>query len=219
MSELPTFVAATANPNKLIEMRAALDGVATLVERPAGLGDVPEDGDTLEANARIKAVAVATFAGAPALADDTGLEVDALDGAPGVHSARYAGAGTGDEANVAKLLAALAGVAPPRRTARFRTVVVARWPDGRELSADGVVEGSIARSPRGGRGFGYDPVFVPSPGRLTFAEMSLDAKGAISHRGRALRELARLLAATAAPGARPPDARDPRSGPAGGADR
>ena len=194
MSELPTFVAATANPNKLTEMRAALEGLATLVERPAGLGDVAEDGDTLEANARIKAVAIATFAGAPALADDTGLEVDALDGAPGVRSARYAGPGASDEANVAKLLAALAGVAPARRTARFRTVVVARWPDGRELLADGVVEGSIAEAPRGSRGFGYDPVFVPSPGELTFAEMSLAAKGAISHRGRALRELARRLA-------------------------
>ena len=194
MSELPTFVAATANPNKLTEMRAALEGLATLVERPAGLGDVAEDGDTLEANARIKAVAVATFAGAPALADDTGLEVDALDGAPGVRSARYAGPGASDEANVAELLAALAGVAPARRTARFRTVVVARWPDGRELLADGVVEGSIAEAPRGSRGFGYDPVFVPSPGELTFAEMSLAAKGAISHRGRALRELARRLA-------------------------
>ena len=195
MSELPAFVAATANPNKLTEMRAALAGLATLVARPAGLGEVPEDGDTLEANARIKAVAVATFAGAPALADDTGLEVDALDGAPGVHSARYAGPGAGDGANVAKLLAALAGVAPPQRTARFRTVVVARWPGGREVLAEGVVDGTIAESPRGNRGFGYDPVFVPSPGALTFAEMSLEAKGAVSHRGRALRELARLLAA------------------------
>ncbi|MCY3951918.1 MAG: RdgB/HAM1 family non-canonical purine NTP pyrophosphatase [bacterium] len=194
MSEFLAFVAATANPHKLIEMRAALEGVATLLERPAALGDVREDGDTLEANARTKAVAVAGFAGAPALADDTGLEVDALGGAPGVHSARYAGPGAADEANVAKLLEALAGVASPQRTARFRTVVVARWPDGRELVADGVVDGAIATEPRGGRGFGYDPVFVPSPGELTFAEMSLEAKGAISHRGRALRELARLLA-------------------------
>ena len=194
MSEPPTFVAATANPHKLVEMRAALDGLATLVERPPDLGDVPEDGETLEANARIKAVAVARFAGAPALADDTGLEVDALDGAPGVHSARYAGSGAGDEANVAKLLAALAGVAPPQRTARFRTVVVAHWPDGREVLAEGAVEGSIAESPRGNRGFGYDPVFVPSPGELTFAEMSLAAKDTISHRGRALRALALRLA-------------------------
>ncbi len=195
MSELPTFVAATANPHKLIEMRAALEGVAMLAERPADLGEVPEDGDTLEANARAKAVAVAAFAGAPALADDTGLEVDALGGAPGVHSARYAGEGAGDGANVAKLLAALSGIAPPGRSARFRTVVVARWPDGREVRAEGVVEGTIAESRRGERGFGYDPVFVPAPGDLTFAEMSLAAKGDISHRGRALRELAGLLAA------------------------
>ncbi len=194
MSEPPVFVAATANPNKLIEMQAALAGLVILLARPADLGEVPEDGDTLEANARTKAVAVAAFAGAPALADDTGLEVDALEGAPGVHSARYAGAGADDEANVVKLLAALAEVAPPQRTARFRTVVVARWPDGRELLAEGVVQGCIAIEPRGGRGFGYDPVFVPAPGDLTFAEMSLEAKGAISHRGRALRALAQELA-------------------------
>ena len=198
MSGLLVFVAATANPHKLTEMRAALDGVAKLLERPAALGEVREDGDTLEANARTKAVAVAGFAGAPALADDTGLEVDALDGAPGVYSARYAGPAAGDEANVAKLLAALGDVPPELRTARFRTVVVARWPDGRELVADGVVEGAIAAEPRGSRGFGYDPVFVPSPGESTFAELSLEAKGAVSHRGRALRELARLLAAAGA---------------------
>lgn len=188
------FVAATANPHKLTEMRAALDGVATLRPRPDGLGEVQEDGDTLEANARTKAAAVAGYAGAAALADDTGLEVDALGGAPGVHSARYAGTPADDGENVAKLLAALAGVPPERRTARFRTVVVARWPDGREVVAHGVVEGLIATEQRGSRGFGYDPVFVPSPGGVTFAEMSLDAKGAISHRGRALRAFVGLLA-------------------------
>ena len=194
MSEPIVLVAATANPNKLAEMRAALDGVAALLPRPAGLGEVREDGDTLEANARIKAAAVASFAGAPVLADDTGLEVDALGGAPGAHSARYAGSPADDAANVARLLEALAGVPPGRRTARFRTVVVARWPDGREIVADGTVEGHVAERPRGTRGFGYDPVFVPSPGEVTFAEMSLDAKTAVGHRGRALRSLARLLA-------------------------
>lgn len=187
------FVAATANPDKLVEMQAALAGVATLLPRPPELGAVPEDGDTLEANARAKADAVARFAGAAALADDTGLEVDALGGAPGVRSARYAGSLADDGANVAKLLAALADVPPARRTARFRTVVAARWPDGSELLAHGAVEGAIAAEPRGSRGFGYDPVFIPSPGRLTFAQMSLEDKGRISHRGRALRELARLL--------------------------
>ena len=194
MSGPIVFVAATANPHKLTEMRVALEGVATLLPRPGGLGEVPEDGDTLEANARIKASAVAAAAGAAALADDTGLEVDALGGAPGVHSARYAGSPADDAANVAKLLEALAGVAPAERTARFRTVVVARWPGGREVLAEGVVEGWIAAEPRGTRGFGYDPVFVPAPGPVTFAEMSLDAKNAISHRGRALRALAKRLA-------------------------
>ncbi len=194
MSAPFVFVAATANPNKLTEMRVALAGLVTLLPRPDGLGEVPEDGDTLEANARTKAAAVATAAGAAALADDTGLEVDALGGAPGVHSARYAGSPADDAANVCKLLEDLAGVAPAQRTARFRTVVVARWPDGREVLAEGVVEGLIAGEARGIRGFGYDPVFIPSPGELTFAEMSLDRKSAIGHRGRALRELARLLA-------------------------
>ena len=189
-----TFVAATANPHKLVEMRVALEGVAILLARPEGLGEVPEVGATLEANARAKAVAVADFAGAAALADDTGLEVDALAGAPGVHSARYAGASADDAANVAKLLDALAGVPPGERTARFRTVVVARWPDGRDVAAHGVVEGYIATRRRGERGFGYDPVFVPSPGDVTFAEMSLAAKSEIGHRGRALRRLAQLLA-------------------------
>lgn len=194
VSGLLAFVAATANPHKLTEMRVILDGVATLLPRPAGLGEIHEDGDTLEANARIKAVAVAAAAGAAALADDTGLEVDALGGAPGVHSARYAGTPADDAANVAKLLAALAGLAPAERTARFRTVVVARWPDGREIVAGGAVAGHIAAEPRGARGFGYDPVFVPAPGPATFAEMSLDAKSAMSHRGRALRALAKRLA-------------------------
>jgi len=141
---------------------------------------------------------VAAAAGAAALADDTGLEVDTLDGAPGVHSARYAGSPADDAANVAKLLAALEHVPPEHRTARFRTVVVAHWPDGREVLAEGVVEGAIATEPRGSRGFGYDPVFIPSPGELTFAEMTLEGKDAISHRGRALRELARLLAPSGA---------------------
>ena len=194
MSAPLVFVAATANPHKLTEMRVALEGVATLLPRPAELGEVPEDGDTLQANARTKAAAVAMAAGAAALADDTGLEVDALGGAPGVHSARYASSRADDAANVAKLLEALAGVPPAQRTARFRTVVVVRWPDGTEVVADGVVEGSIATTPRGRRGFGYDPVFIPSPGEVTFAEMSLDRKSAIGHRGRALRALARLLA-------------------------
>ena len=193
MSAPLQLVAATANPNKLTEMAAALAGLVVLLPRPAALGEVAEEGDTLEANARAKAAAVVGFAGAAALADDTGLEVDALGGAPGVRSARYAGAAADDAANVVKLLKSLEGVSQEYRTARFRTVVLALWPDGREVVAHGMVEGAISTEPRGHGGFGYDPVFAPSPGRATFAEMSLEAKSALSHRGRALRALAHRL--------------------------
>jgi XTP/dITP diphosphohydrolase len=140
-------------------------------------------------------VALAEATGLPALSDDTGLEVDALDGRPGVRSARYAGEDGDAVANVAKLLGELAAVPEEARTARFRTVVMVRWPDGREVAAEGVVEGVIAPAPRGGGGFGYDPVFLADEGGgLSFAEMDADVKDAISHRGRALRAVATLLA-------------------------
>lgn len=176
-------------------MRAALSGVAEVLPRPDSTGEVDETGETLTANARIKARAVLAAApvSLPALADDTGLEVDALHGAPGVRSARYAGEGCDDQANMSKLLADLSGTPPQLRTARFRSVVLALWPDGREVHAEGVVEGSILCQPRGSGGFGYDPVFVPTPGEKTFAEMTLEEKDAVSHRGFALRELVRLL--------------------------
>lgn len=175
-------------------MEALLEGVAELVPRPAGLGEVAEDADDLEGNARLKAAAVCTFAGAAAVADDTGLEVDALGGAPGVRTARYAGEGAGYADNIALLLAEMEGVAPAQRTARFRTVAVVLWPDGAELVAAGSVEGLIAAEPRGFGGFGYDPVFVPAEGDgRTFAEMSDATKHAVSHRGRAFRALARAL--------------------------
>jgi XTP/dITP diphosphohydrolase len=168
-----------------------------LVPRPAHVPDVVEDGDTLADNARLKAVALSEATGLPALADDTGLEVDALGGAPGVWSARYAGEHAGYADNVAKLLGALDGVADDARTARFRTVALLRYPDGAELIADGVVEGRIAREERGANGFGYDPVFVPTEGDgRSFAEMDADEKHAISHRGRALRALAAQINAT-----------------------
>ena len=188
------LVCASANPDKAAEIEALLDGVVELVPRPAALGEVAEDADDLEGNARLKAAAVCAFAGAPAVADDTGLEVDALGGAPGVRTARYAGPGASYADNVERLLAELRDVAPARRTARFRTVALVVWPDGAELSAAGAVEGLIAVEPRGRGGFGYDPVFVPAEGDgRTFAEMSDAAKHAISHRGRAFRTLARAL--------------------------
>jgi XTP/dITP diphosphohydrolase len=171
------------------------DTIAATVERAPTLAvppNVEETGDTLEANARIKAAALAGALGVPAISDDTGLEVDALDGAPGVYSARYSGAGASYVENVDKLLAELGGRAD--RHARFATVAMARWPDGREIAVRGEVEGAIASDARGDRGFGYDPVFVPAEGDgRTFAEMSPAEKHALSHRGRAFRALAEAL--------------------------
>lgn len=191
------LVLATANPDKAAEIRAVLldAGLAVeLVPRPADVPEVEEDGATLEENARIKAVALCAITGLPAVADDTGLEVDALGGAPGVFSARYAGEDATYADNVAKLLGALAGVDPPARTARFSTVALARWPDGREVTARGEVEGMIAEAARGEGGFGYDPVFVPVEGDgRTFAEMTPLEKHQVSHRGRAFRTLAHGL--------------------------
>jgi XTP/dITP diphosphohydrolase len=155
---------------------------------------VVEDGDTLTDNARLKAVALSDATGLTAIADDTGLEVDALGGAPGVRAARYAGEHASYDDNINKLLDALDAVDDADRTARFRTVALLRFPDGRELVADGVVEGRIARQRQGANGWGYDPIFVPIEGDgRSFAEMDADEKHAISHRGRALRALAAQL--------------------------
>ena len=184
---------ATANPHKLAEIALVLGDAVELVPRPVDLADVVEDGDTLLDNARLKAVAVCTASGAAAVADDTGLEVDALGGAPGVHSARFAGEDATYAENVERLLADLDGVAPGRRTARFRTVALVHRPDGSEVFATGTVEGWIAGQARGEGGFGYDPLFVPVEGDgRTFAEMG-DEKHALSHRGRAFRSLVRKL--------------------------
>jgi XTP/dITP diphosphohydrolase len=159
---------------------------------------VVEDGATLEDNARLKAVAVCEAAGVGAVADDTGLEVDALGGAPGVYTARFAGEHATYADNVNKVLADLDGVAEADRTARFRTVALVRYPDGSEVVAEGVVEGHMATEARGDRGFGYDPVFVPADGDgRTFAQMTADEKHAVSHRGRAFRALAQKLAEAA----------------------
>jgi XTP/dITP diphosphohydrolase len=188
------LVLATANPDKAAEIRAVLRDAGLeveLVARPDDVSDVDETGTTLEDNARLKAVALCEATGLPAVADDTGLEVDALGGAPGVLSARYAGDDVTYADNVAKLLRELAGVDAAARTARFSTVALARWPDGREVAAIGEVEGVIATEVRGEGGFGYDPVFVPIEGDgRTFAEMSAEEKHRVSHRGRAFRTLA-----------------------------
>lgn len=186
------FVLASANPDKVLEIREILSGVE-LIPRPDDVPDVDETEDTLVGNARLKAVALVEATGFGAIADDTGLEVDALNGAPGVKSARYAGVDVTYADNVNKLIRELEGVEPEKRTARFRTVALARFSDGTELIAEGVVNGRIAAIPIAD-GWGYDPVFIPedSDGR-TFAEMTSEEKNAISHRGRAFRKLKELL--------------------------
>jgi len=188
------LVLATANPDKAEEIRSVLRDAGVAIElrpRPIDVPEVEETGATLEVNARLKAVALCAATGLPAIADDTGLAVDALDGAPGVHSARFAGEDATYADNVEKLLAVLATVPVAARTARFTTVALARWPDGREVAAIGEVEGVIAPGARGDGGFGYDPVFVPVEGDgRTFAEMSPAEKDQVSHRGRAFRTLA-----------------------------
>jgi len=188
------LVCASANPDKVVEIAALLDGVARLLPRPPGVPDVVEDADSLEGNARLKASAICAASGSAAVADDTGLEVDALGGAPGVYAARYAGEGVTYADNREKLLTELAGVAEADRTARFRTVAMVVRPDGSEIVVEGVCEGRIAFADRGDRGFGYDALFIPTDGDgRTFAEMSDAEKNEISHRGRAFVALAAAL--------------------------
>jgi XTP/dITP diphosphohydrolase len=192
------LVLASANPDKAAEIRAVLsDALAVdLVPRPPEVPDVVEDGETLLDNARLKAVALVAATGLAAVADDTGLEVDALGGAPGVYSARYAGEGVTYADNVAKLLVELGRLDDQggTRRARFRTVALSAFPDGSELWAEGVVEGAIALTEMGDGGFGYDPVFLPDDGGgRSFAQMTPEEKHAISHRGRAFRALAKAL--------------------------
>jgi XTP/dITP diphosphohydrolase len=193
------LVMASANHDKAREIAAILEAAleVELLPRPPFVPDVVEDGDTLLDNARLKARALVAATGMAAVADDTGLEVDALDGAPGVYSARYAGEHVTYADNVAKLLRELSGVTDPgQRTARFRTVALAVFPGGDEVWAEGVVEGAITLVAKGGEGFGYDPVFMPAGGRgVTFAEMAPHEKHEVSHRGRAFRALAEALLA------------------------
>ena len=192
------LVFATRNAGKLVELRQLLPGVAVLGvdEAAARLGreiaEVEEDADTFAGNAIKKAREVSAATGLPALADDSGLEVDALGGAPGVYSARYAGGG-GDAANNAKLLDALRGVAPAQRTARFRAVLALADVTGplgdAVITAAGVCEGVILDAPRGTGGFGYDPLFLfPELGQ-TFAELGVGTKGEMSHRARAMQAI------------------------------
>jgi len=195
------LVLATANPHKALELAAILDGFE-VVPRPTDLPEVEETDATLEGNALLKARAVRAATGEASVADDTGLEVAALGGAPGVYSARYAGPGATYADNMAALLDALerAGAREPaRRRARFRTVGVVAFPGGEELVAEGRVDGTIAAEPRGEAGFGYDPLFVPDGGDgRTFAEMTGEEKQAVSHRARAFTALAAALAGRAA---------------------
>ena len=189
------LVCASANPDKVAEIAVILrDAGVELLPRPAHLPDVGEDADTLVGNARLKAMAVARATGMPAVSDDTGLFVDALDGRPGVWTARYAGEHATYAENRTKLLHELAEVPAHQRDASFRTVAMVVWPDGRELAVEGVCAGWIAAAEHGDGGFGYDPVFVPSEGDgRTFAQMDHDEKHALSHRGRAFRSLATEL--------------------------
>ena len=187
------LVCATANPSKVAEIARLVGAEFDLLPRPDHVPEVVEDAGSLVGNARLKATAIAAASGLPGLADDTGLEVAALGGEPGVETASYAGPDASDEDNWTKLLAVL-GTEGDRR-ARFRTIAMVVWPDGTELFAEGTCDGEIVGTPRGAGGFGYDSVFVPSAGDgRTFAEMTRDEKQAISHRGKAFSALFEALA-------------------------
>jgi len=190
------LVLATRNRHKVAELIMLLGDpritIRMLDEFP-GAPDVVEDGDTCEANAVKKACAIAEYTGLPAVADDTGLEVDALGGRPGVYAARYAGEHATYEDNCRKLLLELTGVSPAQRTARFLTVAAIALPSGRVRVAQGVLDGVIAEEARGTLGFGYDPVFfVPELGK-TLAQLSADQKNTISHRAKAFTQARDLL--------------------------
>ena len=195
MSRLKKLVLATHNPDKKKEMKAAFGRQGLIVlslDNFPEVGEIEETGATLLENSLLKARTVHRITGLPAIADDTGLEVDALDGAPGVFSARFAGENATYADNVNKLLLVMVSVAENLRTARFRTV--ASFVDGdRELWTDGVIEGEITREARGAGGFGFDPIFEVTQTGKTFAEMTVKEKNKISHRGLALRKMRELL--------------------------
>ena len=187
------IVCASANPHKVEELARLLPSWVDLVPRPSDIGDIDEDAPTLEGNAIIKAVEIAIHASEWAIADDTGLEVEALNGAPGVRSARFAGEHATDAENRALVLAKLEGAT--NRSARFRTVVALVSSKGDIHFVGGECAGTIAESERGNSGFGYDSLFIPADGDgRTFAEMNGPEKDAVSHRGRALAQIPELLA-------------------------
>ena len=193
---LDRIVLATMNEGKARELARLLGGTVRAVEtlrEHAGVTLPPETGRDYRANALAKARAVWNQLGVPAVGDDSGLEVDALQGAPGLHSARYAGEKATDLENNAKLLQALAGVEQRQRTARFRCALALVRGDDDVLEAEGICEGSILAAPRGDHGFGYDPLFLPASETLTFAELPASRKDSISHRARAAAVLARAI--------------------------
>jgi XTP/dITP diphosphohydrolase len=196
----PRLVLATANQHKLLELTRILEAGRVEVEL-AGLSEFPgapevaETGATFDENALLKARAIAEFTGLPAVADDSGLCVDALNGMPGVLSARWSGRHGDDEANLRLVLGQLSDVPDERRGAQFVCSAALVLPLGKEHVSEGTVYGRLIREPRGTNGFGYDPIFVPDGSETTTAEMDPAAKDAISHRGRALRALAPVIAA------------------------
>jgi XTP/dITP diphosphohydrolase len=187
------LLVATNNPGKVREYEELLAGLPLELTFPVQEGivlEVEESGATFEENARLKALAYARASGLPTLADDSGLEVDALSGAPGVRSARYAGPSAGDADRYQKLLDALANVPEGRRTARFRCVVALAWPDGTVRTGEGRCEGQIGWAPRGVHGFGYDPVFIVDGfDGQTMAELAPEVKNRVSHRARAVQAM------------------------------
>lgn len=190
-------ILASQNRNKLKEIKAILGkyGMDTVARDDAGLPtfEIEETGETFEENSYLKAKTIMDIAGCPTIADDSGIEVDALGGEPGVYSARYAGEDCTYEDNNIKLLGALEGVPDEQRTARFVSVITMLFPDGEKIVARGEIEGHIIHESRGKGGFGYDPLFIPDGQTRTFAEMSPEEKNKISHRAKALERLEELL--------------------------
>lgn len=190
-------VAATGNPHKLAEMRSILEkfGMELITKEEAGVGnlEVEENGATFEENSEIKARAIMEATGLPSIADDSGLSVDALDGAPGVYSARFAGEHASDEENNDKLLQRMENIPDAERGAKFVSVVTLCRPDGTVISARGECHGRIGRVPEGDGGFGYDPLFLPADCDCTYAQITAEEKNQISHRAAALRRLEQLL--------------------------